>query len=63
MNIKKDKRKKSIELLGKDKVIINIGLSIFRDSLLSQKIEVIDVNWKPPRETQEDMSSLIDDLL
>ena len=35
------------KLLDSDLKVINIGMTIFYDSLKAQNIEVIQVDWKP----------------
>lgn len=37
-----------MNLLEENLKVVNVGMSAFRDSLLSQNIETVDVNWKPP---------------
>lgn len=37
-----------MNIIKEDLKVINVGISAFRDSLLSQNVETVDVNWKPP---------------
>ncbi len=47
-------------ILGEKKVIINIGLGVFEDSLADQGIEVKTVNWNPPAKKRSDIKSIFD---
>jgi FdrA protein len=51
------------DLLNGPLVIINIGLLNFAESLLDQDIDVIQIDWEPPAGGDEEMISLLDELL
>jgi hypothetical protein len=50
-------------LLGEKKVVVNMGVEVFEDSLRRQGIEVVVVRWQPPRELPQDVARLLDRLL
>jgi len=54
---------KKPELLDKPLVIINIGLLSFAESLLDQEVDTIHIDWEPPAGGDEEMISLLDELL
>lgn len=51
------------ELLDQGPVAINIGVSDFAESLVTQGVEVIQVNWSPPADGDQEMMDLLDRLL
>ncbi len=51
------------DLLSKPLVVINIGLDSFARNLRDQKVEVIQVEWKPPAGGDKEMIDLLDKLL
>ncbi len=51
------------ELLDQGPIAINIGVSDFAESLVTQGVEVIQVNWSPPAEEDQEMIDLLDRLL
>jgi len=51
------------ELLQQGPVAINIGVYDFADSLRSQGVEVVHVNWAPPAGGDTDLIELLDKLL
>jgi len=54
---------KGVDLLHNPLIIVNIGLINFAESLLEQNAEVIHIDWEPPAGGDEEMISLLDDLL
>jgi len=54
---------KGTDLLHNPLIIVNIGLINFAESLLEQNAEVIHIDWEPPAGGDEEMISLLDDLL
>lgn len=50
-------------LLDKPIIAINIGLNQFAESLEAQEIEVVNVNWLPPANGDEEIMDLLDTLL
>ena len=54
---------KGVDLLHNPLIIVNIGLINFAESLLEQNVEVIHIDWEPPAGGDEEMISLLDDLL
>ncbi len=51
------------ELLDQGPIAINIGVSDFAESLVTQGVEVIQVNWRPPADGDQEMIDLLDRLL
>lgn len=43
--------------------IINIGLLNFAESIHEQDVEVVHIYWEPPAGGDEEMISLLDELL
>lgn len=43
--------------------VLCIGISILSDSLRRQGVEVVDVEWHPPMEIEEDLKKILDKLL
>ena len=54
---------KEIYLLSKPLKIINIGLEIFHESLLTQGVEVLQVDWRPPAGGDEKLARILEKLL
>lgn len=50
-------------LLEKPLKVINIGLEIFFDSLSTQSVEAVQVDWKPPAGGDERLAKLLEKLL
>lgn len=51
------------ELLEGPVVAINLGLSMFAESLKSQGVEVVQVDWTPPAGGDLELAELLDQLL
>ncbi|OPY60442.1 MAG: membrane protein FdrA [Syntrophorhabdaceae bacterium PtaU1.Bin034] len=43
--------------------VINIGLELFLESLVSQGVEAVHVDWRPPAEGDQRMAGLLEKLL
>lgn len=43
--------------------VINIGLQHFADSLKSQGVKLVKINWRPPVKRSKEIDDLLDDLL
>ena len=43
--------------------VINIGVSLFADALRAQSTPCTEVQWTPPADGDDDLMSLLDDLL
>lgn len=52
-----------VDVLSGKPAVINIGLPEFFESLETQGIEVIHVDWRPPAEVDEEMIDLLDKVL
>jgi hypothetical protein len=50
-------------LLGERKVIVNLGVEVFEESLRLQGVEVVAVRWQPPAPMPQDVAQLLDELL
>jgi FdrA protein len=44
-------------------VAVNLGLREFAESLQSQDVDVIHVEWSPPAEGDEEIGELLDRLI
>ena len=44
-------------------VIINVGIELFFQSLKEQSAGVVQVNWTPPSSPNEEIRSILDELL
>lgn len=51
------------EVLDNQLVVINLGLVKFSESLETQGVEVIHVDWTPPADGDQEMIDLLDALL
>jgi len=54
---------KTLELLHKPLVVINLGLVRFAEELEAQGVEVVQVDWTPPAGGDRQMLDLLDKLL
>jgi uncharacterized UPF0146 family protein len=43
--------------------VLNIGLSLFAEELRRQGIDVVEVDWSPPPEIEEDLKDILNKLL
>jgi len=50
-------------LLSDGPVAINLGLRGFAESLLSQGAQVVQVDWTPPADIDDEMAEILDKLL
>jgi hypothetical protein len=50
------------ELFSTELRVINIGVKIFYDSLISQGVKVIHVDWHPPASGDMDLARLLEKL-
>lgn len=53
----------SKEIINKKLEIINVGILNFYEALVSQKADVVQVNWKPPSEKDEEIDSILSRIL
>lgn len=44
-------------------IIINIGLEKFNEENLSQKIDSVQVNWRPPAGGDKELQRILDKIL
>lgn len=51
------------KLLQGPVIVVNLGLSVFAQSLEEQQVEVIQVDWVPPAGGDREMIDLLDELL
>lgn len=54
---------KNPSLLDLQVIAVNLGLKQFADSLESQEVEVVHVQWTPPADGDEEMIDLLEKLL
>jgi hypothetical protein len=50
-------------LLSDGPVAISLGLRGFAESLLSQGAQVVQVDWTPPADIDDEMAEILDKLL
>ncbi len=50
-------------LFSRPAIVINVGLSLFKDALEGQGIRVINVAWSPPPSMPEDIKQMLDQML
>lgn len=50
-------------LLTQPLIVINLGLEKFATSLEEQKVQVIQVDWRPPAGGDKEMIGLLDQFL
>lgn len=43
--------------------VLNVGLKLFAEGLRRQGVEVVEVDWSPPPEIEEDLKDILDKLL
>lgn len=51
------------ELLARGPVAVNIGVRDFAESLRAQGARVVEVEWSPPAEDDEELLRLLDKIL
>jgi hypothetical protein len=54
---------KAKPFFGKPLKVINVGLEWFQESVSSQGIETVQVDWQPPASGDERLARLLDKLL
>ena len=45
------------------KKVLNVGLTLFAEELKRQGVEVVEIDWSPPAEIEEDLKDVLDKLL
>ncbi|HSP46788.1 MAG TPA: fdrA domain protein [Clostridiaceae bacterium] len=50
------------ELFGKDINVVNVGIESFYNSLRDQKVDTVQVDWKPAAGGNEKLVSILDKL-
>ncbi len=51
------------ELIGKELIVINIGLEVFAQSLEEQGVKVVHVDWSPPAGGDTEIIRLLDKFI
>lgn len=51
------------EIVAAGTKVINIGISIFAEALREQGVNVIAVEWSPPRKIQNDLNEILQQIL
>lgn len=51
------------DLLARGPVAVNVGVRDFAESLRSQGASVVEVEWAPPAEADEELLRLLDQIL
>lgn len=52
-----------VDLLERELIIVNLGLTEFFEVLLDQDVDAIQVDWRPPAVEDSEMLELLDELL
>lgn len=50
------------DLLRDGPVVVNVGIHEFAASVAEQEAPVVHVEWSPPRELDEDLAALLEEL-
>jgi hypothetical protein len=50
------------ELLSGRPAVVNVGIREFAESVADQGAQVVQVDWSPPRELDDDLTALLDEL-
>ena len=50
------------DLLREGPVVANVGVREFAESLAAQDTPVVQVDWSPPPELEEDLAVLLEEL-
>ena len=50
------------ELLRRGPDVVNVGVRDFADSLVAQEVPVVQVDWTPPPELDDDLAELLEVL-
>lgn len=50
------------ELFGKDINVVNVGIESFYNSLRDQKVDTVQVDWKPAAGGNEKLQAILDKL-
>lgn len=56
-------KKEFAELLQEPIVAVNVGLTMFAESLQEQEVETVQVDWVPPAGGDKELADLLDQLL
>jgi len=43
--------------------VIAVGVAVFAESLRRQRVNVVEVEWTPPREIEPDLKDILDKIL
>lgn len=54
--------KKINELFTKELVVVNMGLDSFAENLRKEKVDVLQMDWRPPAGGDKHVISLLDKL-
>jgi hypothetical protein len=54
---------KAERLFSSELKVINIGLEIFRDDLVSQSVKVVQVNFTPPAKIEREYEDILSKLM
>ena len=50
-------------LLDQEPIVISLGIATFADAILAQGASVIQVDWSPPAEGDQDLLALLDEFM
>jgi hypothetical protein len=56
-------KRSTSRLLDEKPPVVNIGIAEFYEALVAQEVEAIQVDWRPPAEGDEELTSLLAELL
>ena len=51
------------DLLREELVVVNVGFPEFFETLVDQEVKVVQVDWRPPAEGNEELIDLLSELL
>jgi hypothetical protein len=50
-------------LLDSELVVLNLGVREFAESLAAQDVPVVQIDWRPPPELEDDLAGLLEALV
>lgn len=51
------------ELLRDGPIVISVGVRDFSSDLIDQQVQVVELDWRPPRPADQEMERLLEKLL
>ena len=50
-------------IISKDLKMINVGIQKFYNALIAQNVKAVQVNWKPPKERDVKIDSILSKII